>query len=106
MARLASPPSRALFVTACAASPPGASQITYTMQILICVQSRAWSRSSRDKASSGDAKKCLFEASSAMPYEHLVSSGVERVFIGGKRFFQAGIRVRFLSAQCEPSEEN
>jgi hypothetical protein len=51
-------------------------------------------------------EKMLFEASSAMPYEHLVSSGVERVFIGGKRFFQAGIRVRFLSAQCEPSEEN
>jgi hypothetical protein len=106
MARLASPPSRALFVTACAASPPGASQITYTMQILICVQSRASSRSSPDTACSGATKKCLVEASSAMPYEHLVSSGVERVFIGGKRFFQAGIRVRFLSAQCEPSEEN
>jgi hypothetical protein len=103
MARLASPPSRALFVTACAASPPGASQITYTMQILICVQSRADLRDTRRLRAT---RKNAFEASSAMPYEHLVSSGVERVFIGGKRFFQAGIRVRFLSAQCEPSEEN
>jgi hypothetical protein len=106
MARLALPPSRALFVTACAASPPGASQITYTMQILICVQSRARADLRDTRRLRADAKKCFFEASSAMPYEHLVSSGVERVFIGGKRFFQAGIRVRFLSAQCEPSEEN